>query len=157
MIEFNGYLTGNAENYFHKRSRILGQKIVLYGLLLFAPGIVSFAFWLKDLSFIAVFLSMLVCVMLFTFIPKEKKEKHRLTPKKIIVEEDYVLCVSDKYTETRSINDVKKVIDHGEYYELCFSFGKLSDKFICQKNLITKGTIQEFETLFSGKITRDKA
>ena len=73
------------------------------------------------------------------------------------MEEDYVLCVSDKYTETRSINDVKKVIDHGEYYELCFSFGKLSDKFICQKNLITKGTIQEFETLFSGKITRDKA
>lgn len=52
------------------------------------------------------------------------------------------------------IKDVKNVYDHGEFYDLVFPFGKISGKFICQKNLLTEGTLAEFEALFDGKIVR---
>ena len=35
-----------------------------------------------------------------------------------------------------------------------FIFGKISDKFICQKDLLTKGSLEEFERIFEGKIKR---
>ena len=77
-----------------------------------------------------------------------------LLPKKIYVEDEYIVCVGEAYEESKFIDDVAKVIDHGEFYELVFPFGNASDKFICQKGLLTKGTLEEFEQLFSGKITR---
>ena len=52
------------------------------------------------------------------------------------------------------ISDVKKVVDHGEFYELSFVFGKVSDKFICQKSLLTKGTLEEFKAMFGDKVYR---
>ena len=52
------------------------------------------------------------------------------------------------------IGDAKQVRDFGEFYEIVFLFGKISDKFICQKNLLTKGTLEQFESLFNGKLQR---
>ena len=55
------------------------------------------------------------------------------------------------------ISDAKQLRDFGEFYEIVFPFGKVSDKFICQKNLLTQGTLEEFEKLFEGKTTRDSS
>ncbi len=63
-----------------------------------------------------------------------------------------VICIADKYKECRKISDVKRVRDYGEFYELVFPLSKMSEKFICQKNLLTKGTLEEFKRLFRGKI-----
>lgn len=153
-MEFDGYLTGIAEKHFFKRSRILGQKIILWSALLIAPSVLSFAIRLKVWSAVAIFVGLFMCIMLFVSIPQSKKGRTQITPKKIVIEHDYIVCVAEKYTETRLVSDVKLVKDFGEYYELCFPFGKLSDKFVCQKSLLTKGTIQEFERLFNGKIVR---
>ena len=40
------------------------------------------------------------------------------------------------------------------WYEIVFPFGKISSNFICQKNLIFKGSLEEFEDLFNGKIVK---
>ncbi len=154
MLEFNGYLTGVAEKRYHKRMRTLGQGIVGGGLLLVFPGVLCFAIRLRDWEVIAFFLGASVCIWLLTLIPKNKKERKSITPKKICIKDGYMVCVADQYTETRQIKDVKLVKDFGEYYEVCFPFGKLSDKFICQKSLLTKGSVQEFESLFNGKIRK---
>ena len=77
-----------------------------------------------------------------------------MLPKRIYTNDDTIVCVADRYTDSKFIDDVKKVIDHGAYYELCFPFGKLSDNFICQKSLLTKGSISEFERHFKGKIIK---
>lgn len=151
-MEFSGRLTGAAEKHFYKRSRILGQKIIFLSALLIAPSIVSFAIRFKKWSSVAVFVGLFMCIMLLVSIPKSKKERSQITPKKIVVEDEYIVCVAEKYTETRMVTDVKMVKDFGEYYELCFRIGKSSDKFVCQKSLLTKGTIEDFETLFNGKI-----
>ena len=153
-MEFNGRLTGAAEKHFFNRSRIFGQKIILWSALLLAPGVLSYATHANNWVIVAVFVGLCMCIMLLVAIPRSEKEKKQITPKKIVIEDEYILCIAEKYTETRLITDVKLVKDFGEYYELCFPFGKMSEKYVCQKSLLTKGTIQDFETLFSGKIVR---
>ena len=57
----------------------------------------------------------------------------------------------------KPISKVKKVIDMGEWYYIIFKFGDISNSWICQKDLITQGTIEDFEKIFEGKIKRDKS
>lgn len=59
-------------------------------------------------------------------------------------------------SETRYLNDVKKVVDLGEWYKIYFCFPHKSNLFVCQKDLIAEGTIEEFEALFEGKIVMGK-
>lgn len=54
----------------------------------------------------------------------------------------------------REIIDVKKVIDRGNFYEIIFYFPHKDCFFICQKNLIVEGTIEEFEELFADRLVR---
>ena len=54
----------------------------------------------------------------------------------------------------KEVIDVKKVIDKGNFYIILFYFPHKDVNFICQKDLIVEGTIEEFEELFEGKIVR---
>ena len=54
------------------------------------------------------------------------------------------------------IQDVKKILDYGEFYAIIFYFPNADRRFICQKDYIVQGTIEEFEQLFKGKIVRLK-
>lgn len=65
-----------------------------------------------------------------------------------------MVCIADNFTENRSVELVRKVYDYGEFYFISFRFGKISCYFICQKSLLTQGTIEDFEKLFDGKIVR---
>ena len=157
MIEFNGYLTGAAEKGFVRKTR----KIGLIGCGIVIPLSLPMIFFfsnvlLKDPAFAYAMLVALALVPIILLIPKGKKEHISMLPKRIYTDGEYIVCVADRYTDSKLIRDVKKVIDHGEYYELCFPFGKVSEKFICQKSLLAKGTIQAFEALFDGKISRKK-
>ena len=59
-------------------------------------------------------------------------------------------------SETKNLDDIKKVVDMGDFYKIYFYFPHKSNLFVCQKDLIIKGTIEEFEELFSAKIMRKK-
>ena len=61
-----------------------------------------------------------------------------------------------EFDQTRDMADVKKVYDYGEYYFITFYFPAKSQQFICEKDLLVSGTIEEFEDLFAGKIVRKK-
>ena len=54
----------------------------------------------------------------------------------------------------RNMDDVKKVWDFGEWYQITFYFGYKNAFFICQKDLIKQGTIAEFEEMFADKLVR---
>lgn len=154
MIEFNGYISGNAERHFWKISRKYVQKLMVFAFVLLLPPFVVVA--TKTQKFVilgAYFLFFIWCIAV-TFIPKSKKEQKSLIPKRIFTESDYIISIADKYEEARNINDVRYVRDFGEFYEIVFPFGKVSEKFICQKDLLSKGSIEEFEDLFGDKIVR---
>ena len=154
MIEFNGYLTGSAEKHFFKKSCILGQNIMLVSVSLFLPPILSAGIQKRNWILIALYCSLFVIIPMLARIPKSKKEKLEILPKRIFTEGDSIICVAGKYTESRLIRDAKSVLDYGEFYEIVFPFRKISDKFICQKDLLCKGTLNEFELLFKGKVKK---
>ena len=157
MIEFDGYIFGAAEKRFFAKSISLLQNIFLFAVFVFLPTVIRFSKQNGSWIWIAGYCSLFALIPLLVRIPRSKKEKRAMTPKRIYVEDDHVVCVAEQYVESRLISDAKKVIDYGEFYELVFPFGKISDKFICQKCLLTKGTLEEFEQLFSGKIAKYKA
>ena len=154
MIDFSGYITGKAEKRFIKKSRELGQNIISVVMLFLFPTACYFTIKVEDSLYIRLFLILFIGLILITYIPKSKKEQKSLTPKRIFTDGESIICVADRYTESRFIDDVKKVKDYGEFYELFFPLGKVSEKFICQKDLLSKGTLEEFEALFDRKIIR---
>ena len=152
MIEFSGYITGVARKRFLQRARALTERILISGVLTILPislliGAKTGDYLLMRLNFI-----MIGVVFLLVRIPKSKKEVKAITPKRIYTDGETIVCVADRYTEVKKVSDVKYVKDHGAFYELVFPFGKISEKFICQKDLLIKGTLEEFEGLFANKL-----
>lgn len=152
MIEFNGRLSGAAEKRFWNKATVSIQNFMLGASALVLAPIILFCARTRYWSFVWSFLSVFLLIPLMVRIPKRKKERIAMTPKKIYTEDDQIICIADKYAESRYIEDVKCVRDFGEFYELVFPFGKVSEKYICQKDLLTKGTLEEFEALFADKI-----
>lgn len=57
---------------------------------------------------------------------------------------------SSQFFAESSITDVVKVLDKGEWYLI---YVKSKDgRFICQKDLLTSGTLDEFEKIFKDKL-----
>ena len=151
MIEFNGYLSGNAEKHFFRKARDYAQTLLMIGAVFALPVVGILGIQLHTWIPLGVNCTLFIIIPLLVRIPKSKREKISITPKKICIEDECIICMADKYEELRSISDVKSVLDHGDFYELIFQFGKTSEKFICQKNLIINGSLEEFELLFEDK------
>ena len=154
MIEFNGYISGKAEKHFWHKSRQAARNAFCGAILFLSPIPILGSIYTKNWMLLASVIIMFMLTFLCSFIPVGKKHKANFTPNKIYTDEEYIVCAGKKFEEYNLISDVKKVIDYGEFYVLDFPFGKKSDKFICQKNLLAKGSLEEFEALFEGKIER---
>lgn len=154
MIEFNGYLSGPAKKRFIQKALYSGLKTLGFGFLLISPIMIFFCIKLRTWIPITLF-SILFCTMpISLYITLNARENRSDFPRKIVIEDNYIICIADKYEESRAVDDVKQIYDHGEFYELVFPFGKTSEKFICQKSLLAKGCLEQFENLFSDKIIR---
>lgn len=148
MIEFEGYISGLAEQFFWKKARKLSQNILFVSILVFLPIFILVAVKSHNWLLLGGYCTLFLWVPLLACIPKSKKEKLALLPKRVYTEDEYIISIAGDREEYRLISDAKQVRDHGEFYEIIFPFGKVSDKFICQKDLLTKGTLEEFEALF---------
>ncbi len=154
MIEFNGYISGNAEKHFWKKSAQFGQNIILFSMILCFPFPIFFANAFNDNNIVIVYLLLMIIVPLICRIPKSKKEKIKYLPNRIYIEEGYIICQTQIQAQIRKLEDVKKVVDYGEWYFLSFPLGKISGNFICQKDLLTKSSLEDFEALFKNKIIK---
>ena len=153
MIEFNGYLTGKSERFFFKKNISYLQIAIIFAFTMVLPFIILLVKTFQALSILYAYLAVFVCLMIAVriFIPKSGKS---VIPKRIYIMDNKMVCIADDFTEKRSVELVKKVYDYGEFYFISFYFGKISCYFICQKSLLTQGTIEDFEKLFDGKIVR---
>jgi len=154
VIEFRGYISGAAEKHFHNKARNFGQYILIASVLVFLPSIIHFSLQTKNWLLLSLYCTLFLIIPLSAYIPQSRQKRASITPKRIYTEEDTIVCVADKYVEYRLLSDVKQVRDFGEFYEIVFPFGKISEKYICQKDLLTIGTIEDFEKMFDGKIVR---
>ncbi len=155
MIIFDGYLSGEAKKHFINKMLNKGSLAIVIILLLTIP---IWAFLSSAVgAFIEVMITLLSLIVLSPLVFRvcvSKKEKQRINLKKVIINEELVNAISDKSIICNSISEVKEVRDFGEYYDVVFPAKRFTSVYICQKNLLSKGTIEEFESVFSGKIVR---
>ncbi len=154
MVEFKGYINGEAEKCFRRINRRLAMQLVAFAWVMIFPAIMVWAAKGEDWSLVGMCGSSFFLLELATFIPQTKKAQKSYTPHHIIVDETHITCKAEAFAEIRSIKDVKMVIDHGDFYEFVFPFGKVSKNFVCQKDLLLKGTLEDFEELFAGKVVK---
>ena len=100
------------------------------------------------------YFSGLPALNLAILIPQSKRERRAMMPSQISMDDEYIEYTSHRTKEYRRISDVKVVRDYGDFYDVIFPVGKISDFYVCQKDLLTQGTLQEFEKLFEGKVVR---
>ncbi len=154
MIDFNGYLTGNSQKFFCKQIVKLQQKFILFTCIPAFSIMLLIAYFCWD-----IIEPKLILIMIILFIPlyllpniQTKKEKAKITPQRVYIDGDMIVSKSNATVDTRYMSDVKEVRDYGEFYY--FVFKVYSYRFVCQKDLLTQGSIEEFENLFAGKIKR---
>lgn len=153
MIEFNGCLTGASEKFLFEKLIKSFQISTIFAFTMVLPFIILLVKTFQALFILYIYFAFFLGLMILyrIIIPKAIKSG---IPKRISIMDNKMVCVSDDFTEKRSIELVKKVYDYGEFYFISFYFGKTSCYFICQKSLLTQGTIEDFEKLFDGKIVR---
>lgn len=118
--------------------------------------IAIFDIWIavSDELLYLIILPILVLIVFLAGIKPREKSYGLIMTKRVRIEEDYLESEGSRFNETRTIDQVKRVIDYGEWYKITFNFPYKSQRFICQKDLIIQGTIEDFESLFSDKIIR---
>ncbi len=99
-----------------------------------------------------------VCLLSAIFLPYPilKFAKGDVT-QRIYINNGLVSAVScEGRTRSAQICAIKKVKDFGDYYAMTLPgiCVIISGYFICEKDLLTNGTIEQFEELFDGKIVR---
>lgn len=157
MIEFKGELTENTLNFYKKRMVRSRQGTNIFFLVFGLPMLTFFLHFvmpLKYIFFIVVPVLAVAAVVLPYLVIKVSKD--RLVPKCITINDGVIsLIINSGSTDSRKIEQVKAVKDYGEYYTLTFKgFFTVSSFYICQKDLLTQGSIEEFETLFADKLKK---
>lgn len=157
MIKFHGKLNEKTLAFGWNNSKKIATKFLFAAFLILSPFPMILAFNIDNWSVIIGFAAIpIVCALLFLIVPREKKHPSRVLPTIIFTEEEYIVYQCGTREEFREISKAEKLIDYGEFYYISFTFGNKSDNFICQKNLLVEGTLEEFEALFEGKIERHK-
>ena len=152
MVVFEGNLTGEAKKFFIKKKKTAYKKIIFLSLTLILPIIELF----RGTEFLLIPILLYVFVFL-VFVLLLCKEERRVTadvPKKISFMDEYIICLTDTTEETRRFSEVKYIYDFGEFYYIEFLNRNSNSNFICQKNLISKGSIREFEVIFESLIIK---
>ena len=77
-------------------------------------------------------------------------------PQRIFIdlEENMVVHQCEKMERFHGLDSVQTVFDYGKWYHFKFDYTNRDMYFVCQKDLISQGTIEEFEELFKDKIER---
>lgn len=159
MIEFKGYLTGAAEKGYRKKVRQQFWGMCCFAIPVGLPFMYYIGRFLQEITghdewVRYVFCVLLLLLPLFGFIPLGKKDYMSMSPKRIIIRDDHMISMSEKDSVSRYVREVSKVIDHEEFYEICFPWRKFSERFICQKSLLKKGSLRMLEELFEGKMIK---
>ena len=159
MIEFFGTLSEECQKAISRRNRKM-VAIVFTCFTILLGIIPTVVFYLKGDEYFYEFFGLAVLMTIFSIIfwlpisVIRKPPQGVSTDILIQIDGDYVTSSGCFGVQKKPISSVKKVIDAGEWYYLVFKWSGTNTNFVCQKNLLQQGTLEEFEALFEGKIAR---
>lgn len=163
MIEFDGPLS--EKNQLDRGRKInknnvlvlsIGSMIVLLFTIVFG---LLFNF-LKELKtdLIVFFVIMAIVCLLIFYTPKSIilrfKVKHHIVISKNEIKLESMFKKNGTWIK-KPISKIKKIVDYGEIYYIYFKFGDVGMAWVCQKDNLKQGTLEEFEDLFQKKLKRE--
>ena len=152
MIEFTGQISGQCKKFILKR-QVRNQTIAsAISCLLAAPFVIAMSVYIDKLF--SIFFIPLFMLISFSLIKPSNKTQKTFLPIRVYIdlEEEIVVRVTENNKVDLSLSSVKRIEDYGDWYYFVFNYDSRDPYFICQKELLSLGTIEEFERLFEGKI-----
>ena len=148
MIEFNGQLTGKSKQFVinNMRRGLLVLSTVVFLFLGIPITVFAMAY-----NYMLFFLLIPVGIIFLNPFCQSDNMKNPFVAK-ITIEDERVIYEHGNVYNSYDISEVIEVIEYQEYYHILFN--NFNKNYVCQKDLLTQGTIEEFEALFEGKITR---
>ena len=152
MIAFTGEMSKKCKDYVFKYEG-MGTRIIalIFSLILLIPVIIL---TIKDDWIWSLCVIPLILLVALSGIKPSKNDYSLAIPHRITIENGELISKSDKFEVSTTISRVKKVIDFGEYYHIQLSYPLWNSKFVCEKRLLTDGTLEEFEENFKNKIIK---
>lgn len=152
MIEFAGNLS-------EKNKKILGKSQLKNSCIAGWITAVLFAIIITVLTIKCsplFALGYLVCVLggVASSVPIKHKYRELICPNNIVIDDDIITCYGKDFSQERNIKDIKQIDDYDDYYRIWFNFPNQSQVFLCQKDLLIEGSIEEFEERFASLIVR---
>ena len=153
MIEFKGELSKTCKKFVLKNEARCSKMALTISCFPFA--VADIIWWaVSGKLYVLIVLPALVFTVFLAGIKPREKDYGVIMTKRVTIEGNDLECEGDQFHDIKSIDRVKSVIDYGEWYKIIFRFPNKSQRFICQKDLITQGTIEDFENRFADKIIR---
>lgn len=152
MIVFNGELSENNKKFLNRKMKnvsIISTCII--SIILVIPITLAVVF---DDTIWAIAYIIIPALILFSVVPIPKKKWDTICPTEISINDETVIIHGETFHQEREISQLKRIIDFGDCYKMEFVFPHKSFSCLCQKNLIVKGTLEEFEERFADIIVR---
>ena len=156
MIVFSGVVSDEIQAKTMKRRGSFTFRFCAISsiIIIIVSGIVFFLLD-GDMKEWGILSGILIVVMLLQLWNPRKKlpfrwEYHITIDEEKIVQE----CPLWPKPVEKPIKKIKKVLDDEDCYYVIY--GDMNNSIVCQKDLLTEGSIEEFEALFQGKIIRKK-
>ena len=153
MIEFKGNLSEAGRKIIVHQNQVMCLIGGIIGAVPFMALFIALAIEEEPILWITVPCFLLFIVMSYVMKPTGKNLEKMMT-NLVVINDRTVVCESEADYKETEIEDIKKIVDYGDFYRIVFYFPNLNARFICQKDLITQGSIEEFEERFSDKIIR---
>lgn len=145
--------------HFNSCKKISNKNGMMFLIATVITSIIVLTFGIKNdaLYYSLALIILLLVITSFAFYVPKKKLLNLNIPTRVIISGDTIstLALGGKSPiKTVSLSKIKKIIDAGDWYEIIFKHGNICNSWVCQKDLIVEGTIDEFEQLFHDKIVR---
>lgn len=153
VLSFRGELSTESKKYLNKKQSNAGIVVALIMIVIFAlPSVAALFFdnpeWIWPLFILGCgIIGGVLFWLMMCFV--------KWYPDQIDIENGIIYLINDsgKFNVSKEIDSVVKVIDEGNFYYLKFRGGRFPFG-LCQKDLLVKGTIEDFEKVFDGLIVR---
>ena len=156
VIVFDGQPLGECKRFIQKRVAKFEFCLMSIVLCLVMIPLTFLLLEFFDPWILYVIVSFVACTLLVTAVrPFMKGEQSTVLPSKIVIHANgHMESISKSFHWVKMVEEVEQVLDCGAWYQINFIRREKNGYFFCQKDLLSMGTIEDFEKLFEGKIVR---
>lgn len=157
MLKFQFDCKGEVKDYLiHEEIKSARIARIITALIFMIPAIIVGIVWYSN--YIALIFSITIIICSFIFVVYFKRwdnplnRNYNLLISNIVIENGTIERSGVDGYRILNLQDVKEVRDMGKFYAIIFYFPNRDRTFICEKDLLVEGSIEEFKQIFESKI-----